>query len=154
MQKLFVTLLLAAATVSATAAPAQTGLRASPQPIFEIDRIDITAHSPQQTVTLFASGNWTFRETVDDKQTNTWGGKLSDDPLKQANADLAAAKWTQTQGIHCMARTSKSTVYKVDGKSVFTAMMCNASKLDDASAKSLADLEQLLTPAWTKPAAQ
>lgn len=154
MQKLFVTLLIAVATASAIAAPADSGMAAPPRPIFEIDRNDMTAHAPQQTVMLYSSGAWTFTETVDAKTTNTRSGTLGDDPLKQARADLTAAKWTQTPVIHCMARTSKSTTYKVDGKSVFTAMMCNSSKLDDASAKSLTDLEQLLASAWTKPAAQ
>jgi hypothetical protein len=137
--------LVTSLTTPVLAEPAQTQA-----PIFEIEKHDARADQPQQTVKLWRTGAWSFEETVKSKPTSSASGKLDDAQLKQARADLAAATWKTTPVIHCMMATNSSTTFKADGKVVFTLHACNEVKLDDASAKSLADLQTLLAPAWPK----
>lgn len=136
------------ATVIAAPAAADVAPRQPVAPIFEIDKVDSRADIPQQTVKLWRTGAWTFEETTKGKTTASANGTLTDVQLKQARVDLGAATWKTTSGIHCMARGTASTLYKVDGKQVWAAMMCAPTKLDATSQASLDDLQKLLAVAW------
>jgi hypothetical protein len=105
------------------------------------------------TVKLHDNGAWTRDETTaDGKPGSASAGCLDKSELARIQDDLKAATWkTKTARIKCMARTSTHTVFSVNDKPVFTEETCSGVILDDASAKSLADIRKILDKAIGKP---
>lgn len=151
------TLVATATVASAQPAPHQPPPPPPPclvsgPPIFEIDHLE-SGSKVAQVAKLFASGAWTSDETDASGKAGRHGnGCLEGGALKQARADLAAAKWQISHPkIHCMAMSANYTVYKVNDKAVFESHVCGNDILDDVSATSVADLEKLLAAAWQPP---
>jgi len=141
------TLLLAALVAVAASIPAQ----AAPQPIFSIERNDRKAMQPKRTVALFDDGSWTYDEVpIDTGATIHRSGTLAAATMKTLRAELAAATWKHVPltGVRCHAISSAYTLYRADGKDVLRVQGCPSDKLDDASAKVLADVDTALAPAW------
>ncbi|HTR49157.1 MAG TPA: hypothetical protein VMJ10_00540 [Kofleriaceae bacterium] len=143
------TVLLAALAATALAIPAQ----AAPQPIFSIEKNDRKAMQPKRTVTLFDDGSWMYDEVpIDTGATIHRSGTLAADTTKTLRAELAAATWTpEPIGITCHAITSAYTSYRAAGKEVLRVQGCPSYKLDEHSAKALADVDAALAAAWVTP---
>ena len=143
------TLLLAAAIAFAAAIPAQ----AAPQPIFSIERNDRKAMQPKRTVTLFDDGSWTYDEVPIEGAAIHRAGTLAAATMKTLRVEIETAKWTHEsiEGPRCHAMTSGYTQYRAMGKDALRVQGCPSYKLDDASAKALADADAALAVAWVTP---
>jgi len=144
-------LTLACATAGAEPQPAAPSRRPPPAkgcvargtPIFELDH----AHEPAAKLTsssfrIYASGAWIFdTKDADDKAGLPMRGCFAGADLDAIRTDLKVPWKTTTAEIHCMAVSPAFTVYKVNGKTVYTQKLCSGVSLDEASEKARADLE-------------
>ncbi len=134
--------------------PPPKGCVARGTPIFEIDH----EHEPGAQLTtsafrIYASGAWQFEpKDVDGKAGEPMRGCFAGPELAAIRADLKVDWKTTTAQIHCMAVSPAFTVYKVNGKTVFTQKLCSGVTLDEASEKARADLEAKAAAATSKPA--
>jgi hypothetical protein len=98
------------------------------------------------TLKLYDNGAWTRDETTTGgKPGPSTAGCLDKDALAKVQDALKAATWKITTAkIRCMAKSVDHTVYSVKGTAVFTQELCSGKSLDDASAKSLADIQAIL----------
>ncbi|HUJ59191.1 MAG TPA: hypothetical protein VLX92_11885 [Kofleriaceae bacterium] len=142
-------------TAVAGAAPATKCGPVHGTPIYENDHKDTRATEPTRSVKVYDNGSWMFEVTTPDgKVAASSSGCLDESDLKQVRADLKKAKWKISHPrIHCMAISSSYSVLKVDGKEVFEAHTCGNDVLDDVSARSEADIEKIIAPAWQSGAA-
>jgi hypothetical protein len=122
--------------------PPPKGCVARGTPMFELDHGPIgTAKQPSSTFKIHDSGAWTFEsKDADGKAGEPQRGCFAGDDLTAIKADVSVPWKTSAVGIRCMAMSTTSDKVMVKGKLVFTEKVCNDQKLDDASAKALADL--------------
>jgi hypothetical protein len=138
--------------MGAGASPVQPACAPQGTPVIELDFDDVRTHSPQRVVTLWSTSAWTVDETVDGKQTSHRTGCLAGDALSKIETEVKTAPWqVQQLQITCRAFSSRSTVVKINGKQVIVERLCGNEKLDDASAKHLAEIEKLLDAATKAP---
>ena len=119
-------------------------------PIVEIDHEVVhDAPLPTSQTKVFASGAWqTTGKDDKGKPVPAQSGCLDKAALATITADLKAAPWTiKHNRFHCMMVGQTFTVYKVNGKQVWLAKICNPDTLDDASTKSIASIESTLVAA-------
>lgn len=134
--------------------PPPKGCVARGTPIFEIDH----EHEPGATLAtsafrIYASGAWQFEpKDADGKAGEPMRGCFAGPELAAIRADLKVDWKTTTAQIHCMAVSPAFTVYKVNGKTVFTQKLCSGVTLDEASEKARTDLEAKAAAATAKPA--
>jgi hypothetical protein len=129
--------------------PPPKGCVARGTPMFEID------HGPTGTLKeaswawkIYESGAWTYEaKDADGKADEPKRGCYAGDDLKAVKADLEVPWKVTSAGMHCMAMATTADKVMVKGKLVFTEKVCNADKLDDASAKALEDLHGKLKAA-------
>jgi hypothetical protein len=101
----------------------------------------------ERTWAVYATGAWQLTTQPGSPaggQATTEDKCLGKDVIAKIEADIDAASWTISHPIHCMAMSTESRVVKINGKTVFTERMCNPDKLDDTSARSLADIKSLI----------
>jgi hypothetical protein len=122
--------------------PPSKGCVAHGTPMFEIDHGPIAgAKEASSAFKIYESGAWTFEpKDADGKAGELERGCFAGDDLTAIKADVRVSWKTSAVGIRCMAMATVSDKILVKGKLVFTEQMCNDVKLDDASAKALADL--------------
>ena len=113
---------------------------------FEIDHSGATTGPRSSTLKIFANGAWTYESTDANGGAGPKGGACLDEATGKQVADLVKVPWKTENVMHCMARTAERTDFLVNGKKVFTEIMCNSVKLDDASAKALEQLKAIAAP--------
>jgi hypothetical protein len=126
---------------------------AAADPLFEMDREPIApAKQAASAVKLFDDGTWTVQDTAaDGKPGPVSRGRLDKTAVDRIRHDLEAATWhTTTRTIRCFAKSLTHTIYSSHGTKLFTEEVCSGIVLDDASAKSLADIRGILDKA-TRP---
>lgn len=144
-------LTFACATAGAEPQPAAPSRRPPPRPKgcvargtpqFEIDHGPIAgAKQPSWSFEVYESGAWTYAaKDAGGKASDAKRGCFAGADLTAIKADVAVPWLVSPVGMHCMAMATTSDKVLVKGKLVFTEKMCNDHKLDDASAKALADL--------------
>jgi hypothetical protein len=142
-------LLLAGVAAADTPASAPTCV-AKGTPILEIRQEAIPdAHLPTKATAIYDSGAWTSSGSdAQGKPLPTDKGCIDETTLAKIRAALKTATFqVHHNRIHCMMVSQTFTVYRVNGKQVWTAKACNPDSLDDASAKALADIESALAAA-------
>jgi hypothetical protein len=114
---------------------------------FEIDqRADLKVKRITATTKLFANGTWST-EVFDRDGTLAWtsSGCLGSVRLERIRNDLQAATW---RVIHrdtlCRADSPRFTIYKWNGRTLYTDRTCNADVLDRASQSVLDQIERML----------
>jgi hypothetical protein len=110
-------------------------------PVFTIDAVD--RGKVTSSTKLFGNGAW----TVDAN-----GGCADKAIATKVQALLAGAPWKISHPIHCEMMTTTWTNYYASGKLLFSERACNPDQLDDASAKSLAEIVKVVGAA-TQPVA-
>jgi hypothetical protein len=122
--------------------PPAKGCVAHGTPAFEVDHGPIgTAKQASWAFKIYESGAWTYEpKDADGKAGELERGCFAGEDLAAIKADVKVPWKAESAGIHCMAMATTSDKVHVNGKLVFTEKMCNDQKLDDASAKALADL--------------
>jgi hypothetical protein len=116
---------------------------------FEVDHKAETwaADVPTGSTTVYDDG--TFEQHDADTRTHgatTTIGQLTADQISQLRAALAKATWNvRVADATCAAVGSTYETYSVGGKTVWTAHMCQAEYLDDASERAIELMDQLLT---------
>jgi hypothetical protein len=122
--------------------PPAKGCVARGTPIFEIDHGPVgTAKQPSSSFKIFESGAWTYEpKDADGKAGEAKRGCFAGDDLTAIKADVGVSWKVSSAGMHCMAMATTEDKVLVNGKQVFIEKLCNSQKLDDASAKALADL--------------
>ena len=119
-------------------------------PIVEIDHEVVKdAALPTSQTKVFASGAWqTTGKDEKGKPVPAQSGCLDKASLATITSALEAAPWTiKHNRFHCMMVGQTFTVYRVNGKQVWLAKVCNSESLDDASTKSIASIESTLIAA-------
>ena len=90
---------------------------------------------------LYEGGKWTFHSS----SKRTASGCLSRDQMKTISDDLARATWTgKTAQAMCAAVYLGYTQYSSHGKAVWTQHMCQIEYLDEASRRSLDEIEKII----------
>ena len=122
--------------------PPPKGCVAKGTPEVEIDHGPIgTGKQASWTFKIYESGAWTYEtKDADGKAGEPKRGCFAGEDLTAIKADVAVSWKVSPVGMHCMAMATTEDKVLVNGKQVFTEKMCNSQKLDDASAKALADL--------------
>ena len=122
--------------------PPPKGCVAKGTPEGEIDHGPIgTGKQASWTFKIYESGAWTYEtKDADGKAGEPKRGCFAGEDLTAIKADVAVSWKVSPVGMHCMAMATTEDKVLVNGKQVFTEKMCNSQKLDDASAKALADL--------------
>ena len=122
--------------------PPAKGCVARGTPIFEIDHGPVgAAKQPSSSFKIYESGAWTFEpKDADGKAGESKRGCFAGDDLTAVKADVGVSWKVSSAGMHCMAMATTEDKILVNGKQVFIEKLCNSQKLDDASAKALADL--------------
>jgi len=122
--------------------PPPKGCVAKGTPELEIDHGPIgTGKQASWTFKIYESGAWTYEtKDADGKAGEPKRGCFAGEDLTAIKADVAVSWKVSPVGMHCMAMATTEDKVLVKGKMVFTEKMCNDQKLDDASAKALADL--------------
>ncbi len=108
---------------------------ASAAPLFEIDTAEKTV--------VQEDGSWTH---------GTAKGKLAADEVKAIAKDADGVTWktSEKKGVRCRMVHAPIT-YSVRGKVVWVDTGCTSAALDDASAKALADIRQIVEKAEKTP---
>jgi hypothetical protein len=124
---------------------------ASGEVLFEIDHeLGTQPATPQSADILYANGGW-HSTTAKGKSIT---GCLTDAELATLRHDVDSPwRIEPLTGAACHAMTLDRTVYKVRGKTVWTAQGCARNQLDATSATSLRELEQVIATATARPAA-
>jgi hypothetical protein len=135
------------AIVSALAAQhAAARMRAAP-PMFEVTQVSHVNTLETSTLRVYANGTWSevgFDATG--KPTKPRNGRLEPDAVDRIAADLASATWKLVRPPPaCRATAASSTLFSVRGKQVYETEPCGRTRLDDASAKALADIQAILS---------
>ncbi len=155
MKPLLSALIVLAGCASAAAGPDKTPSAPPPPPapsckatgdvVFEID--DLVDKQPTAKVKqLYATGAWTLQVTDDaGKQAPPTSGCLAKDQLDKIRANLKAMTWkVHHNRIHCMAVSPNYTVYKADGKPMWTQHVCSSDALDEDTQKKLDEITDIL----------
>lgn len=116
------------------------------KPMFEIDTATIGLRPASATTfTLYANGTWTYEARANGKITASKASCIAPDRAKAIRTLLARATWkTSHDKYRCMAVAMDYTEYKVDGAPVLSRQLCDGIVLDGASAKVLADVNQIV----------
>lgn len=140
-----------------SAPPQPTRLRQSCEmtgvPLFEIDhrvepRLEEVALDTSQLV-LYPSGAWEFTSRDGNgKALRHASGCLRYQVVQTIERDLNQATWTvKTADAKCMAVSFGYEEYSSRGKVVWTQHMCQLEYLDEASRRSLDEIEKILVDA-------
>jgi len=127
-----------------TPPPASSACAASGDVLFEIDhQLGTNPVTPQTATMVYATGAW----TSNDPKATTPTGCMQPAQLELVKHDVDSSTWqaVPNQGASCGAITLEQTVYKAHGKQVWMDAGCRKDHLDDASAKNLAQLVDILT---------
>ncbi|MBV8762761.1 MAG: hypothetical protein JO257_36085 [Deltaproteobacteria bacterium] len=129
--------------VPARRLPPPKGCVARGTPMFEIAHDhEAGAKLGTSSFRIYASGAWQFdSKNADGHDDEPMRGCFAGADLDAIRADVKVDWKTSTAQVHCMAVSPAFTVYKVNGKIVFTQKLCSGVSLDEASEKARADLE-------------
>ncbi len=144
----------------ATPPPPATRLRqaceATGVPLFEIDhrvepRLEDVVLDTSELV-LYPSGGWTFTSHDGNGKTlRSASGCLRYQVMQTIEHDLNEATWTvKTAAARCMIASLGYVQYSSRGKVVWTQRTCQLEYLDDASRRSLDEIEKILVAASAK----
>jgi hypothetical protein len=100
---------------------------------------------PLAVTTLYDSGAWTFVETTDGKRTRVASGCLPHPDLVTIDHDLRKSTWKLDYNVvTCAAIGATAVDFASHGTPLFTETVCGPARLDDASTKSLAEINAIL----------
>jgi hypothetical protein len=108
--------------------------------LFEVDQLaDRRAKLTTATTRLYDNGSWrTEVVDADGKLARTQAGCLEGSQLGNIRADLRNAKWKTTRAdVSCRADEPRFTVYKWNGRALYTERTCNVEVLDENSQHAL-----------------
>ncbi|HTR52865.1 MAG TPA: hypothetical protein VMJ10_19255 [Kofleriaceae bacterium] len=148
MKRIALASLLVASTAVAQKVPSCPPAKGDP--LFVIDhQVRSGLKGVTSKIEIYDGGAWIRTGADEDgKAQPVQVGCLDKDTLAKMRADIKGAPWTVKHNrVHCMMVTSTFTVYSINGKEIFREMACNPDALDDASAKSLTDLQAVLVTA-------
>ena len=112
--------------------------------LFEVDqRVEPHVKRTTATTKLYTNGAWTTEFLdADGKRARTAFGCLVASQLNGIAADLKSATWnTSHRSVTCRADSQRFTVYKWNGRTLFTDRTCNPDVLDPESQRTLGRIE-------------